>query len=104
MTEDILENEYYPPQSRFMVTFTSEHKLAPSAPWDTTERWAHQAQRRFFLADSAKQALAQTLKELSSWDANFHRYRNVYSQCVPQAVCWTLGYNRFACDIRISKN
>ena len=95
MTIEDLYAEVYPPQNRYVVTFTSKHKIVGGG-------YCTQNQRRFILADSPEQAMAFFRNgELSreSWDGDYHSWSNLHAQCVPDCAVY-VGYFRFGQDCR----
>jgi hypothetical protein len=90
----------YPPANRFVVEFVGFHLL-------TTGEWASRPQKRFRLADSAKQALADVMLELNNprfWPAGFHEPKEIKVRHCPDEPA-IVGYCRFGDenDIRTTK-
>lgn len=90
-----LWNEQFPPECRYVATFTSIHKTTDGGS-------VSQNQRRFFLADSAGSTREATLRELNDpfyFDGVNNRWGNLAVAPCPQAAVY-VGYFRFQDDIR----
>jgi len=100
MNENPIDIKLYPPDKRWMVTFTSEHLL-------TTGEWGcYQNQRRFILADSPNEAREHfrlgVLADPKYWPKEFHKWHNLQVCSASNIPAWA-GYCRFGIDIRAKK-
>ena len=97
LTVEDIHEERFPKANRFMVEFTSVHKLSyPKG------EFCEQNQRRFVLADNIKDAEEHFMLELNNkelWDGVFNSWKDVKVKACPEAAVF-VGYHRFEKDIR----